>query len=526
MENNQRKRVKLEFNKIDKPTLSLYLLFITFFFFSSIGHAKEVSVPKTINVGAKVMPDTIASVKDAPFEIPDFKTPVFPAYTINIAKEGAKENKPITKIINKTIDKVSKKGGGTVIIPQGKWQSGRIVLKNNVNLHFEEGAEVRFSDIVEDYLPSVFTRHEGIEVMAPGAFIYANGQNNIAITGKGTIYGPSLDSDMRNFAIADTVIENIVNVNTPVKDRIYDGMNGRRLYVPKTISPINCKNVLIEGVTLNHSIFWNICPIYCENVIIRGVTVNSVDIPSGDGIDIESCKNVLIEYCTLNNGDDCFTLKAGREEDGLRVGKPSENIIIRYSLASSGHGAITFGSETAGGIKNVYAHDCVFDGAERGIRFKTRRNRGGGAENIFCERIRMIDVKEAFTWDLLGSRKYMGELAERYPPREVDHLTPVVKDIRIKDFIVESSQYFIRANCIPEIPLNNVLIENGNINCDIIIGSMDDVTGFTLRNLNINSKNSTIKILNGHNILFDNVKFFVRDNQVIEEINMVLQNNK
>ena len=116
----------------------------------------------------------------------------------------------------------------------------------------------------------------------------------------------------------------------PIEQRIYDGMEGRTFYRPKTISPINCTNVLIEGITMERSTLWNVVPIYCENVIIRGITVNSTKVPSGDGIDIESCKNVLIEYCTLNCGDDCFTLKAGRAEDGLRVGKPTENVVIRY----------------------------------------------------------------------------------------------------------------------------------------------------------------------------------------------------
>lgn len=478
-----------------------------------VGQAKDNSIPQKEEVGACAMPLAIAPVANAPFEVASFGRPVFPALTISIVDKGARENKPITKIVNKTIDEVSKKGGGTVVIPVGKWQSARIVLKSNVNLHLAKGAEVTFSDKSEDYLPAVFTRHEGIEVMAPGAFIYANGQENIAITGQGCLYGPSLDSPIRKKTIAEVVVENVVAADTPLKERIFDGMNGRRLYVPKTISPINCKNVLIEGLTLNRSLFWNICPIYCEQVIIRGMTVNSVGVPSGDGIDIESCKDVLIEYCTMNNGDDCFTLKAGRGDDGLRVGKPSENIVIRHSLAQNGHGAITCGSETAGGIKNVYAYDCVFDSTERGIRFKTRRSRGGGVESIFYERIRMIGVKEAFTWDLLGSQRYVGDLAKRYPPRDIDRLTPVVKDIHVKDFIVESSQFFIRANCIPEIPLNNVLLENGEVNCNTIIGAMDDVTGFVLRNLNVNAKNSAMKILDGEDVVFDNVKFSVQDEE-------------
>ena len=120
----------------------------------------------------------------------------------------------------------------------------------------------------------------------------------------------------------------MIDYEVAVSERVYDGIS-RRMYVQKMIAAVNCKNVFIEGITLERSLFWNINPIYCENVIIRGVTVNSTEIPSGDGIDIESCKDVLIEYCTMNNNDDCYTLKSGRGNDGLRGGKPTENVVIR-----------------------------------------------------------------------------------------------------------------------------------------------------------------------------------------------------
>ena len=125
------------------------------------------------------------------------------------------------------------------------------------------------------------------------------------------------------------------------------------------ISPINCTNVYVEGVSLENTAFWNVVPIYCDHVIIRGINVNSVGVPRGDGIDIESTRNVLIEYSTLACGDDCFTMKAGRGLDGLRVNKPTENVVVRYCLAREGHGGITVGSETAAVIRNLYVHDCA-----------------------------------------------------------------------------------------------------------------------------------------------------------------------
>lgn len=480
---------------------------------------KTVSAIPTIEkVGAQATPADIVPIKDVPFDMPQPRRPVFPDFTVNLKDKGITKQTSVTDLVNRTIAEVSAKGGGTVIIPAGKWKSARIVLKSNVNLHLSEGAEIEFGGRAEDYLPAVFTRHEGIEIMGPAAFIYANGENNIAITGKGIIYGPPMDAEIRKRPNGASVVEKDIPWDMPIEQRIYDGMEGRTFYRPKTISPINCTNVLIEGITLERSTLWNVVPIYCENVIIRGITVNSTDVPSGDGIDIESCKNVLIEYCTLNCGDDCFTLKAGRAEDGLRVGKPTENVVIRYSLAQHGHGGVTCGSETAGMIKNLYVHDCVFDGTRTGIRFKTRRNRGGGSDGTYYERLRMINVGKAFTWDLLGSAYYMGELAARYPARKVNRLTPDVKNIRISDFIVESADQFFTANGIPEIPFNNVVVENGEIKCKKLIGALNDAKGLTMRNLKIESQNNEIKILDGKDILVDRVQFRVPGEEVIVHI--------
>lgn len=480
---------------------------------------KTVSAIPTIEkVGAQATPADIVPIKDVPFDMPQPRLPVFPDFTVNLKDKGITEQTSVTDLVNRTIAEVSAKGGGTIIIPAGKWKSARIVLKSNVNLHLEEGAEIEFGGRAEDYLPAVFTRHEGIEIMGPAAFIYANGENNIAITGKGIIYGPPMDAEIRKRPNGASVVEKDIPWDMPIEQRIYDGMEGRTFYRPKTISPINCTNVWIEGITMERSTLWNVVPIYCENVIIRGITVNSTDVPSGDGIDIESCKNVLIEYCTLNCGDDCFTLKAGRAEDGLRVGKPTENVVIRYSLAQHGHGGVTCGSETAGVIKNLYVHDCVFDGTRTGIRFKTRRNRGGGSDGTYYERLRMINVGKAFTWDLLGSAYYMGELAARYPARKVNRLTPDVKNIRISDFIVESADQFFTANGIPEIPFNNVVVENGEIKCKKLIGALNDAKGFTMRNLRIECQSNEINILDGKEIIVDRVHFQAPGEEVIVNI--------
>src|SRR5699024_5215181 len=247
-------------------------------------------------------------------------------------------------------------------------------------------------------------------------------------------------------------------------------------------------------------IFWNIVPIYSDKVIIRGVTVNSVGVPRGDGIDIESSKNVLIEYTTLNTGDDCFTMKAGRGKDGLRVNKPTENVIVRNALAKKGHGGITIGSETAGTIRNVYVHDSVFSDTCVGIRFKTRRPRGGGGENLYYERLRMDLNGTAFKWDMLGQPMYVGELAERMPPREVNPLTPVFKDIYMKDILVEEAETFMKVYGIPESPMKNLKMEHIRVLESEKLLTINDAMDLEFKHFRVRSADSMMNFLDARNI--------------------------
>ncbi|MDP4210256.1 MAG: glycoside hydrolase family 28 protein [Bacteroidota bacterium] len=481
------------------------------------------SIPTKADVGALKLPETIAPVK-APFQMPKFKKPVFPKLSLVITQKGAKQDEMPTKAIQTAIEEVSRKGGGTVIVPRGVWKTGRLSLKSNVNLHIEEGAELHFSGEIEDYRPAVFTRNEGVEMMSLGALIYANGQENIAVTGKGKLIGPP-DGSVRKQVMKADVVENIISATTPVAERVYEGYNGSPVFLPMFISPINCKNVYIEGVSLSNTAFWNIVPVYCDGVIIRGITVNSVGIPRGDGIDIESSKNVLIEYCTLSCGDDCFTIKAGRGEDGLRVNKATENVVVRYCLARQGHGGITCGSETAGMIRNLYVHDCVFDETGIGVRFKTRRPRGGGGENLYYERIRMMNLKgTAFTFDMLGSSQYVGKLASRLPFREVNKLTPLYRNIVARNIVIEQTPEFIKVTAIPESPLRNFFVENVDVTCKKLIG-VHDADGIILRNVNIHSSDSLIEILDGRNISFEKVNFNTPNNKIITEIKGELSHN-
>lgn len=408
-------------------------------------------------MGRAQMPAEIEEIK-APFEMPKMERLVFPERSVTITRMGAKEGKICTAAIQKAIDRVARKGGGTVVVPKGRWLTGRIIMKSNVNLHLQEGAELMFSGEIKDYLPVVQARYEGVDAYSLGAMIYANGTENIALTGKGKLIGPDYGCEILTRA------EGGIDPNfekTPLEKRIVDGKEGGKVFMPVFFGAFNSRNVMVEGVTFEHSIFWNIVPTYCERVIIRGVTVKSKGQVRTDGIDIDSSRDVLIEYTTLECGDDCFTLKAGRGNDGMDRNRPTENVVIRHCTVKGGVGGIAVGSETAATVRNVYAHDCVIEKAMYPFYMKTRRPRGGGGEKMLFERIHVKEAERpAIFFDMLGSPNAAGGLGLRLPAREVNRLTPCFRDITFRDITIDSCPTMVRAKGLPERPIENLVLEN------------------------------------------------------------------
>ena len=491
--------------------------------------AWAIEIPKA---GPQYMPNEIEPIV-APFDVSGIQKPMFVNRTITVkmAKKGLS-----TKAIQTAIDKMSQKGGGTVVIPDGHWLSGRIILKSGVCLHLSDGAVLTFSGDIKDYQPAVLTRNEGYDVMSLGAMIYANGAENVGITGRGHIVGPSIDCEMYVENRKYLVVEECVDITKPITERLCDGQEGRPVLLPMMIAPVNCKNILIEGVTIDQGLFWNIVPQYCDNVIIRGVTVNSAGHGRTDGIDIESTTNSLIEYCSLDCGDDCYTIKSGRGEDGVKIGRPSVNVVIRNSIALRGAGGLVLGSETAANMYNIYMHDCLMDGTQQAFRFKSRRPRGGGGHDVWVERVYAKNITyNAFTVDMLGTKKWVGELANRYPARKINELTPEFKNIHIKDITIDGCARFIDVKALPERPLTNVLIENADVRCKDFL-RMQDVDGFVLRNATVHTSQPVANVDGSKDVvLFDvsydgkqlkqnikNATFYVSSRQQVENVRQSL----
>lgn len=444
-------------------------------------------------VGAGQMPAEPEKMQ-SPFTAWNVQRPTFPTRQDTVWPNDDIQGK---------LDQLAAQGGGTLVL-KGHHHTGRITLRSHINLQLDAGSVLEFESEIEDFLPVVFTRNEGVELYSLGACIYANGAENIAVTGWGKVIGPG-EGSVRNKTMTHDVIENIVDSNTPVEQRIYDGKTADFIFPPALIAPINCKSVWIEGVSLERTAFWNIVPTYCEDVVIRGVCIHSMGIPRGDGIDIESCNRVLVEYCTLNTGDDCIAVKAGRGFDGLRVNRPSENIVVRYCFSEKGHGGFTIGSETAGMAKQVYVHDCVFGKTNVGIRFKTRRPRGGGGSDIHFERIRMQEVESALRWDMLGQAQHVGNQASRDFEVQKNALTPRFSDIQIKDIYIDAAKNCIKIEGIPESVLENVSIDRVFGRGDQYL-SIKDAKNIKIKNSVFLCKDTSISTTNVLGLIQDRVR--------------------
>jgi unsaturated rhamnogalacturonyl hydrolase len=386
------------------------------------------------------------------------RPPSFPAKDFPITDFGAKPEHDCTAAIREAIEKCVAAGGGRVVIPEGTWATGAIHLKSNVNLHVTEGATLKFDPDPSKYLPVVLTRFEGIELMNYSPLIYALDQENVAVTGKGTLDGSANWETWWNWSNkekgkptkqfpARKKLDGQGNDGVPVSERVYGEGSFLR---PSFIQPYRCKNVLVEGITIINSPMWEVHPVLCTNVTIRGVTVRTLG-PNNDGCDPESCKDVLIEDCFFETGDDCIAIKSGRNNDGRRVNVPAENIIIRRCTMKDGHGGITMGSEISGSVRNVFASDCEMDSPtlDRAIRFKSNAVRGGVIDNIHVRNVKIGRVGKAIL-----SVEFDYEEGERGSHQ------PVLRNVTLTNITSESAERAMLVRGIPAAVIENVKLKD------------------------------------------------------------------
>ena len=422
--------------------------------------------------------------------------PRFPSRDLDITSFGAVADgvTSCTEAIRKAIAACRAAGGGRVIVPKGRFLTGAVRLESDVNLHVDAGGTLAFSSDPRDYLPLVFTRWEGVELMNYSPFIYAFEATNIAITGPGTLDGQASADRWWNWRGAGaargaapsqlpgrTRLIEMQARGVPVAERTF----GEGYFLrPNFIQPYRSRNVLIEGVTIVNSPMWELHPVLCQSVTIRNVTINSHG-PNNDGCDPESCRDVLIERCSFDTGDDCIALKSGRNDDGRRLHTPVENIVIRDCTMKDGHGGVVIGSEISGGARNVFAERCRMDSPrlDRVLRLKTNSVRGGVIEGVYMRDVTVGQVAEAVvTIDFF----YEEGDAGKYPP--------TVRNIEVRNVTSKKSQYAFLLRGYPHAPITGVRVVDCRFDGVEKADVPESVKGLDLTNVSINGRLTTTRI--------------------------------
>ncbi len=401
--------------------------------------------------------------------------PKFPSREFDITKYGAVGDgkTDCTAAIAKAIDACVKAGGGHVVVPVGGFLTGPIQLRSGVDLHLAAtNSTLLFSTNPKAYLPAVFTRFEGIECYNYSPLIRAYEQHDVAITGEGTLDGQADDSSWlawkgrkggsNNQNIARKRLDDMNNASTPVKDRVFGEGDFLR---PNFVQFQRCQNVLIEGVHIRRSPMWELHPLLSTNVIVRGVDIYSHG-ANNDGCDPESCCDVLIEKCLFDTGDDCIAIKSGRNNDGRRVGVPSQNIIIRDCTMHDGHGGTTIGSEISGSCSNVFVENCQMDSPELtcALRLKSNAMRGGVLQNIFMRNVNVGLVKDSVLQiDFLYEEGAKGEF------------NPIARNVVMDNIKVAQTPRVLNVKGFPAAKISDVRIYNSSFkqvkNPDVVLNA-------------------------------------------------------
>jgi polygalacturonase len=413
--------------------------------------------------------------------------PKFPNRDFDVSRYGAKPDgkTDCTGAFRQAIEEASRAGGGRVVVAEGVCLTGAIHLKSNVNLVVRKGATIRFDTDPKLY-PIVLTRFEGLECMNYSPFIYALDQENIAVTGGGTLDGQAnaghwwpwarkRGPDGENQRKARAALGEMAEKGVPVAERKFgDGGYLRPMFV----QPYRCTNVQIEDLTIVNSPMYEMHPVLCKNVTVRNVTVSSHG-PNNDGCDPESSVDVLIDGCTFDTGDDCIAIKSGRNADGRRLHAPSENLIVQNCTMKDGHGGVTMGSECSGDIRNVFAQDCQMDSPhlDRVLRFKDNAMRGGVIEHVYMRNVKCGQVAAAAI-----------EVDFAYEEGEKGPFTPVVRDVEVLNLEVKKCANAWSIRGFKNAPISNIRLKNCTFENAAKPAVAENVVGLTLDNVTVNGQ--------------------------------------
>jgi len=338
-----------------------------------------------------------------------------------------------TKAIQTAIDKCAASGGGTLTVPAGTFLTGSLFFKQGVDLYLAQGAVLKGTVDCNDY-PQIYTRWEGEEKVWTAALVNFIDMTDVDITGPGQIDGSG-----------DAWMERYPRDSKELKI-------GR----PRMIGIQNCRDVKVSGLSMKNQACWGLFILYSENVLAENLHIRAAhNIISSDGIDVDSSKNVLITGCDMDVNDDCIAIKSGKDEDGRRVNRPAEDIVVEKCHFRYGHGGVSMGSEMSGGIRNVEIRDCIMEANNWApIRFKSQPSRGGVVENITYRDLVLKDTLKAFEFNMAWRM--------RPPLKPPSDPLPVVRNVKIIN-VSGTTRNVGDMHGLEDSPIVNVSFENCHI---------------------------------------------------------------
>ena len=410
----------------------------------------------------------IADEKATPqFEV---ARPVIPENVVYLPDFGAKGDGSslCTDAFAQGMKELASKGGGKLIVPAGIWLTGPIQFESNIELVTMTGALILFTEDYDAY-PEVSVLFEGNTMKRRMSPLYAVGKENIAITGNGTFDGNGQAwRPTKKSKLTSDQWKKLTASGGSVEGNVwYPEIKERALNRPVLLEFMKCKKVLLQGATFSNSPAWNIHPCLCEDVTIERANIrNPWFAQNGDGLDLESCNRAQIIDCTFDVGDDAICIKSGKDAEGRKLGKPCQNVIISGCTVLHGHGGFVIGSEMSGGANNIWVDNCVFNGTDVGLRFKSTRGRGGIVENIYINNVRMRSIAEdAFVFNLYYANKPVagksdGDTSSEDAVPAVTEETPIFRNIYLDNIVCQGARRALYFNGLPEMPIKNVVMQN------------------------------------------------------------------
>lgn len=403
----------------------------------------------------------------------------FSQAVFDITKYGAKpgSSEPATEAFARAIAAAKAAGGGTVYVPAGHYISGSIELVSHLRLEFGPGSVVEFP---AQKLPLTWGRQQGVETLTPVPLIGGHDLEDVTITGSGTLVSSNADwmklhprelgqanrGAVSNEYATGKQVSDVGSANGLAWERLLDDLEAHKTISrgeyeaageelrPSFVRVMNSRRVLIEDVHFEGSPMWTVHLLYTEWATVRNVVIETYPGVHTDGIVVDSSRFVHLTDDYIDTGDDGIVIKSGKDADGLRVNRPTEEVTITGCTVHHAHGAVTIGSETSGGVRNVVAANITAVDTEAGIRIKSRRGRGGVVSDLRFSNWTMRNVGRAI--EVTNFYRMEGEKPNLDEPQPVNAGTPRFRDIAINGVTVDGAKELVVIDGLPESPIDGL----------------------------------------------------------------------